>query len=67
MGKETLLLHVFPEGIQDILKNSKLNQTYEDKAFLFGKVAEICREEILHNSTFTGKFSNDLATSNFLL
>ena len=67
IGKGTLLLHVFPEGIQDIQKNLKLNKAYGDKAFLFGKVAEICREEILHKSTFTRKFSNEVATINFLL
>ena len=43
-GKPTVLL--FPQGIKELLEDSKLLRNFENEAFLFAKVANICRDEL---------------------
>lgn len=50
-GKPTVL--IFPEGIKELLGDSRLLRNFENEAFLFAKVANICREEF-----FAGRNSN---------
>ena len=44
-GKPTLL--IFPEDIQEMLEDKRLLRNFENEAFLFAKVVNICREEFL--------------------
>ena len=44
VGKPTLL--IFSDGIQEILEDSNVLRNFENEAFLFSKVAKICRKEI---------------------
>lgn len=56
VGKTIIL--VFPEGMQQLLKDAFLVRDYDNEAFLFAKVAKICREEIFKeaNLKFSGSF-----------
>ena len=57
-GQNTVLL--FPEGMQQVLKDAHLDHDYDNEALLLTKVARICRQEILSvDTTFSGSFSVD--------
>ena len=57
-GRNTVLL--FPEGMQQALKDAHLDHDYDNKAPLLTKVARICRQEILSvDTTFSGSFAVD--------
>ena len=51
VGKPTSL--IFPDGVKEILEESNTLRNFENEAFLFSKVAKICRKEI-----FTGMNRN---------
>ena len=57
-GRNTVLL--FPEGMQQVLKDAHLDHDYDNEALLLTKVARICRQEILSvDTTFSGSFAVD--------
>ena len=43
-GKTTQL--IFPDGIKELLQDSRLLRNFQKEAFLFSKVAFTCREEL---------------------
>ena len=59
-GKPTIL--IFPEGVKDLMEDNKLLRDYENEAFLFAKVAKICREEIFSSKNHN-IFLNDASDS----
>ncbi|XP_078343033.1 uncharacterized protein LOC144628793 [Oculina patagonica] len=61
-GKNTVL--VFPEGMQQMIKDMYSNRNYDDEVLLLAKVAKMCRNEILSvNTSFSGAFSLDCQCS----
>ena len=50
-GKPTIL--IFLEGVKDLMEDNKLLRDYENEAFLFAKVAKICREEFFSSKNHT--------------
>ena len=55
------MIFVFPEGMQQLLKDAFKNRDYRSEALLFSKVAKICRNELFQeeNAFFDGSFPED--------
>ena len=54
------VVFIFAEGFTNMLKETLIHRDYNQEAFLFEKVSNICKEEIFNKQVkFTGYFSSD--------